>query len=462
MRKSKPWLALRQLSATTVAAIAIALSTLSALPVAQTQRGTSQEHWVGTWSTAPQALLPPDKSSQAQASPPQSRRAVQINNQTLRQVVHTSIGGSRVRVAITNTFGTGPLRIGAAHVAVRAAESAIVPASGSRLTFGGQPSAAIEAGAILLSDPVDLAVPALGDLAIDLYLPGDSWATRSPATIHGAGLTTNYLSPTGNHSGAVEMPVETTLQSWFFLSRVEVMAVAERGAIITLGDSITDGTASTADTNSRWPDVLARRLVAEHGKGAPAVLNVGIAGNRVLRDNAGLGVFRGDTGPSGDSAEPPNPNAGFGPSAVSRFDRDVLLQPGVTHVIVLETINDIGMARDARSPTVAELIAGHRALIQRAHARDLKIYGGTLTPFEGAFYWTEAGEAKRRALNEWIRTSGAYDAVIDFDAAVRDPSNPTRFVAAYHAGDWLHPSDEGYRVMGEAIDLSLFTSDGNR
>ena len=458
MRSSKPWLALRQLPATTVAAIAIALSTLSALPVAQTQRGTSQEHWVGTWSTAPQALLPPDQSSKAQDSPPQRRDGwapVQINNQTLRQVVHTSIGGSRVRVALTNAFGTGPLRIGAAHVAVRTADSAIVPASGSRLTFGEQPSATIAAGAVLVSDPVDLAVPALGDLAIDLYLPGDSWATRSPATIHADGLTTNYLSPTGNHSGAVEMPVDTTLQSWFFLSRVEVMAVAERGAIITLGDSITDGTASTADTNSRWPDVLARRLLAEHGNGAPAVLNVGIAGNRVLSDNAGLRVL------SGDSAEAPNPNAGFGPSAISRFDRDVLLQPGVTHVIVLETINDIGMARDARSPTVAELIAGHRALIQRAHARDLKIYGGTLTPFEGAVYWTEVGEAKRRALNEWIRTSGAYDAVIDFDAAVRDPSNPTRFLAAYHAGDWLHPSDEGYRVMGEAIDLNLFTSDGS-
>ena len=228
------------------------------------------------------------------------------------------------------------------------------------------------------------------------------------------------------------------------------------GAIVAMGDSITDGTGSTVDANRRWPDFLARRLAAEFGDAAPGVLNVGIAGNRVLSHNAGLGILRRAGRPAPPDTGPPNPNALFGPSGLSRFDRDVLLQPGATHVIVLETTNDIGMAFDDPWPSVDDLIAGHRTLIQRAHAQGLTIYGGTLPPFEGAFYWTEAGEAKRQALNAWIRTSGAYDGVIDFDAAVRDPGRPTRFRGDLHAGDWLHPSDAGYEAMANAVDLSLF------
>ena len=415
------------------------------------------QHWVGTWTTASVALPPPDPATLEQTTGGRGRPTPRINNQTLRQVVHTSIGGSRVRVVLTNTFGTEPLRVGGASIGVRAADSTLVASSGRPLTFGGQPSAIIEAGATLLSDPVSLTVPALSDLAVDLFLPDDSWATTSPATIHTTGLTTNYLSPTGDHSGLEKLPVETTLQSWFYLARVEVMAPVATNVIVTLGDSITDGTASTPDTNNRWPDELARRLVAELGDQAPGVLNVGIGGNRVLSHNMNLRrLLRRNAEPTGDPDPPTNPLAGFGPSAPSRFDRDVLLQPGVTHVIVLETINDIGMAFDAKSPTVADIIAGHRGLIQRAHARDLKIYGGTLTPFEGAFYFTEAGETKRQAVNEWIRTSGAYDAVFDFDAAMRDPDHPGRFLPAYHSGDWLHPSDEGYRLMGQTVDLALF------
>ena len=348
--------------------------------------------------------------------------------------------------------------IDAAHVELRSEGAAIVPGSGAHLTFDGHPSVTIEAGSTILSDPVAMEVGPLSDLAIDLYLPGDSWGTASPATVHSTGLTTNFLSTTGNHSGALEMPVETTIQQWLFLSRVEVMTSTAPGAIVTLGDSITDGTGSTPDTNNRWPDFLARRLVAEYGDAAPGVMNVGIAGNRVLSHNAGLGILRraGISSPASDV--PPNPNALFGPSGLSRFDRDVLLQPGVTHVIVLETTNDIGMAFDSATPTLEDLVAGHRALIQRAHVRGLKIYGGTLTPFEGAFYWTGVGEAKRQALNAWIRTSGAYDGVIDFDAAVRDPSNPTKFQPDYHPGDWLHGSDAGYRAMADAIDLALVAS----
>ncbi len=405
--------------------------------------------WVGTWATAPVLLPPPDAGAPAGRGP----GPVRIQDQTVRQIVHTSIGGSAVRVALTNLFGSQPLEIGAAHVALRADGSSIDTEAGGALQFDGQSAVSIAAGATALSDPLEMGVPALGDLVIDLYVVSDS-AAGDGATYHAAGLTTNYLSPSGDHTGAAELPVDRTLQSWFYLARVEVLAPEGTPVIVTLGDSITDGTASTPDTNSRWPDFLARRLVAQPGGAPPAVLNVGIAGNRVLSDNAGLGLLlRNQNAPA---PPPANPNAQFGPSALSRLDRDVLSQPGVTHVIVLESTNDIGMAFDSETPTVEEIIAGHMELIERAHARGLKIYGGTLAPFEGAFYHRDVGEAKRQAFNEWMRTSGAYDAVIDFDAMVRDPASPTRMREHYQSGDWLHPSDAGYRAMAQAIDLSLF------
>ena len=415
-----------------------------------------QEHWVGTWATGLQAQIQPDLASVDQTTDPSGNLfgpTVQIHNQTLRQIVRTSIGGSSVRVAFTNTFGTHPLEIGAAHIALKTDGPSIRPATTGALTFGGRSSTSIAAGSIVLSDAVDLEIPELGYLAIDMYLPADTWATQSPATGLRAAWTTNYLSAPGNHSGKNDMPIETTLQSWIFLARVEVTAPAATSVVVTLGDSITEGYGSTTDTDRRWPDVLASRLRDEFGNTAPAVLNVAISGNRLLRGNDGaFGVI------SANSSGPINPNAGFGPSALDRFDRDVLLQPGITHVVVLESINDIGMTTDPSSPTVDELIAGHRALIQRAHSYGLTIYGGTLTPFEGALYFTEEGETKRQAVNRWIRSSGAYDAVIDFDAVVRDSSNPRRFLPMYHPGDWLHPNDEGYRAMGEAIDLTLFAA----
>ena len=406
--------------------------------------------WVGTWATSPVVLPPPrDGAPQGLLGP-----ATRIQDQTVRQIVHTSIGGSGVRVVLTNLFGSQPLEIGAAHVALRVDGAAIDAETARSLEFGGQPTVTIAAGAMVASDAVELGVPSLADLAIDLYLPGDSSADTAGATFHAGGLTTNYLSTTGDHAGAAELPIEDTFQSWFYLLRVEVMAPEGSPVIVALGDSITDGTNSTPDTNSRWPDFLARRLVDRGGATLPAVLNVGIGGNRVLSDNAGFALFNRNA--DAPPPPPPNPNAQFGPSAQSRFDREVLQQPGVTHVIVLESINDIGMAFESESPTVEELIAGHMSLIEIAHAQGLKIYGGTLTPFEGAFYFRDVGETKRAAVNEWIRTAGAYDAVIDFDAAVRDPAQPTKFQEAYQSGDWLHPSDEGYRVMAEAIDLTLF------
>ena len=433
----------------------LAASLLLIALVAAPAAAAAQGRWVGTWTTGPLALDPPAPETQAEAAPGPGT-PVRLRNQTIRQFVRTSIGGSQVRVALTNLFGTEPLDVGAAHVARRGHGAAIT--GGGHLTFRGHPSVTIQAGSTVLSDPVELDVAPLSDLAIDLYLPGDSWGSTSPATIHSTGLTTSYLSATGNQSGAEQLDVDVTTPQWFYLSRVDVWTPTAPGAIVTMGDSITDGTGSTVDSHRRWPDFLARRLATEYGDAAPGVLNVGIAGNRVLGHNAGLASIlqRAGLPAPPDAGTPLNPNALFGPSGLSRFDRDVLLQPGVTHVVVLETTNDIGMAFDDPWPAVDDLIAGHRTMIQRAHSRGLTIYGGTLLPFEGALYWTEAGEVKRQALNEWIRTSGAYDGVIDFAAAVRDPEQPSRFRPDLHADDWLHPNDAGYELMANAIDLALF------
>lgn len=418
--------------------------------------GQTGDHWVGAWAAGLQAHEPPAPMAARETANAETELfgpLPRIDGQTLRQIVTLSIGGSTLRIGLTNTFGTEPLTIGGASVAVRSAGPRIASSTSRPLLFDGQPSVTIQAGSVVTSDPVALDVSALSHLAVDLYFPDDIWFEDSPATGLRGAWTTNYLSTAGNHVGASPFPVTSTLASWLFLARVDVQAEPGTPVIVTLGDSITEGFGSTPDANSRWPDVLAARLVDELGAAAPAVLNVAISGNRLLKGNDGsFGVI-----PSTDVG-PPNPNAGFGPSALSRFDRDVLLQPGVTHVIVLASINDIGMTSDPAEPTVDELIAGHRALIQRAHAYGVTIYGGTLTPFEGALYFTEEGETKRQAVNEWIRTSGAYDGVIDFDAVVRDSNMPRRFLPVYHPGDWLHPNDEGYRAMGEAIDLTLFMS----
>jgi lysophospholipase L1-like esterase len=238
------------------------------------------------------------------------------------------------------------------------------------------------------------------------------------------------VSETGNHAGDVTLATVAMVQNWFVLSRVEVVAPESVGGLVAFGDSITDGARSTPNTNSRWPDRLMKRLTEEPGAPKLAVMNAGIGGNRVLTDGAGV-------------------------NALARFDSNALSYPGVTHIIVLEGINDIGQARQNPTPTAQDLIAGHRQLIERAHARGIRIYGATLTPFYGAAYYTEAGEAKRQALNEWIRTGKAYDGVIDFDKATRDPNNPKMFLPAYDSCDHLHPNDAGYKAMADAIDLNL-------
>lgn len=420
-----------------LAAITVVL--LTALPgSAQSRR---EPHWVATWATAlvgrPQATPAPAPQTPAPAAP---APLPAFSNQTLRQIVRTSISGERVRVVLSNAFGTAPLAVGAGHIALREREANIVGGSGRRLTFSGNASFTIPAGAIVVSDPVDLKVPPLAEVAVDLYLPAESAATASPMTTHAGASQTSYISTTGNHAAMAMLPVQGTTASWFLLARLEVVAAADVGTIVAFGDSITDGARSTANTNNRWPDHLARRLMAGGSGRAMAVANAGISGNRVLSEGA--------------------PQTGV--NALARFDRDVLLQPGVTHVIVMEGINDIGVARQNPSPSADDLIAGHRQLIERARARGLKIFGATLTPFEGAAYWTAEGEAKRRALNQWIRTGGLYDAVIDFDAVLRDPAEPTRFLPQYDSGDHLHPNDAGYQAMGNAVDLALFRNGEGR
>jgi lysophospholipase L1-like esterase len=332
---------------------------------------------------------------------------------------------------LSNSFGTSPLAVGAAHVGLHGTGSAIVPGTDRALTFAGQPSTTIPAGAVMVSDPITLTVPNMADLAIDLFIPGDT--ANMAVTMHAGAFETNYIAA-GNHAGDAELPDAEKMTSWYFLSRVEVTAPERTPVIVALGDSITDGTASTVDGNKRWPDVLARRLMAPKSSRKIAIIDEGIAGNRVLAHVPG--------------------NAGI--NILARFDQDVLAQPGARWVVVLEAINDIGLARQNPSPSATDLIAGHHQLIERAHEHGLKIYGATLTPFEGAAYFTPDGEAKRAAINLWIRTGKEYDGVIDFDAAVRDPQNPTTFLPQYDSRDHLHPNDAGYEAMANAIDLALF------
>jgi len=415
--------------ALTRSSVRAALAVFAAWLVFQPVGAQQGDHWVGTWIVAhigrPQT--PPAVAAGAPAPAP----FMHFNNQTLRQIMHTSIGGTRARVVLSNAFGTAPLTIGAAHVAIRDKESSIVPASDRALTFSGRSTMAIPSGAVLVSDPFEMAVPVAGDLVVDLYLPGNSDAA-SPVTMFTNALQTNYVSETGNHAGSASFPVVARTPSWFIVSRIEVMAPQAVTAIVTVGDSITAGSQSTANTNNRYSNHLAKRLAALPTP--MAVLNAGIGGNRVLTE----GAFTA------------------GVNVLGRFERDVLAQPGITHAIVLEGINDIGNARDNPTPTAEDLIAAHKQLIDRAHTRGIVIVGATLTPYEGAFYFTPNGEAKRQALNQWIRTSKAYDGVVDFDRATRDPDNPTRFLPKYDCGDHLHPSDAGYKAMADAIDLALF------
>jgi lysophospholipase L1-like esterase len=409
------------------AAISIAASPAT---VAGTPESVSNQVWVATWGASPVAPVPPPSTTN---TPSQFINAG-FTNQTVRLIVHTSIGGNEVRIRLSNVFGTGSLVVGAAHVALRSKDAVIVPESDRPITFSGSSSFTIPPGALAVSDPVQLSVPAVSDLAVSLYLPGPT----GQSTWHSDATGTNYVSATGDFTASPSFPVDRTAPSWFYLMDVEVSASKDTKAIIALGDSITDGFRSTKDANHRWPDVLAERLAARSAK--RAVVNEGIGGNRILHDLAG-------------------------PNALARFDRDVLTQPGAAYVIVLLGINDIGQSVTAhpdQAVTAGEIISGHRQMIARAHAQGLKVIGCTLPPFDGAHYFTPEGETKREAVNDFIRTGGAYDGVADFDAAIRDPHHPNLLLAIYDSGDHLHPNDAGYKAMADAIDLSLFAAKRGR
>lgn len=406
-------------------AATLVLGALVVGPTALAGEQQSDRHWVGAWTTAPVAQAAAGNNSTG------------FNNQTLRQIVRVSLGGSELRVRLSNTFGTKPVTVGAAHVALREKAAAIRPASDRTLTFGGATSVTLWPGAVVLSDAVKLDVPALAELAISAYLPGDVPASL-PVTFHGTAKQTNYVSPSGDHTAAVDMPVGATKQSWYFLTGVDVAAPRQVGGIVAFGDSLTDANVSTADTNSRWPDALAAKL---HAAGRRmGVMNAGTGGGRLLHD-------------------------GNGESGLHRFDRDVLSQPGVTHVIVILGINDLRRRPNAPDPnaeqvTADDMIGGYKQLILRAHAQGIKIIGATLLPWEDETFvkgaYTPEGGAKRVAINTWIRNSGAFDGVIDWDKILGDPVHPTRMLPKWDSGDLLHPGDAGYRYMGESIDLSLF------
>jgi lysophospholipase L1-like esterase len=352
---------------------------------------------------------------------------------TLREIVHISIGGPSVRVILTNEFGLDPLTVGAAQIALSSGGSAITPGTAAPLTFTGKPSIIIPPGALIVSDPVSFKVAPASNLAISLFLPDQP---VNQLTFHPFADQTNYLVP-GNVVTAPSLDTPQTFFTWDFLKGVDVTADNKSASIVTFGDSITDGAHSTRDANARWPDVLASRLQANKKTATLGVLNQGIGGNRVLHDTTG-------------------------PSALARFDRDVLAQAGVKYLVIMESINDIGHATDPAKPydvvTADDLIAGLTQLATRAHTHGIKVIGATLTPFVGAKYQSSAGEEMRQTINKWIRTTNQFDGVIDFDKVTTDPTHPGMFLPLDDSGDHLHPADAGYKAMGESIDLKLFTT----
>lgn len=412
--------------------VAFILIAVIVSPSAGAEKRSAGGHWVSAWSTAIHSPL------QFPGLPP----TPVFENQTLRMVVRPTIGGGSLRVRLSNAFGSSALTVGAAHVALVQQGAKIVPESDRTLTFGGRSSITIPPGAPMLSDPVDLKVAAFTEIAVSVYLP----ASTSGSSTHFWAQHETYVSGPGDLTAQAEMPNPTTRLSWYWLADVEVWAPDDSAAVVALGDSITDGVGAKQGEYTDWPDILAMRLGSEKVSAKLSVVNVGIGGNRILRDGAGI-------------------------STLARFDRDVLAQPGVSAVIMLEGINDIGFphlkprlpnGETLKDPpfvhelvSAEDLIVGFKQIIDRAHQQGIRVFGATLTPYEGGDYYSEDGELVRQAVNKWIRTGGAFDGVCDFDAAVRDPNHPSQFREGYHSGDHLHPSAIGYKAMAEAVDLNL-------
>jgi lysophospholipase L1-like esterase len=391
------------------------------------ETGTGAGNWIDTWTASPQADWGSDFF--APIGIPRSLR-----DQTLRQVARVSLGGDRIRVEFSNEYGDQPLVIGEAHVALAGENGAIQAGSDHALTFGGEPGITVPPGAPVWSDPVDLAVEDLASVAVSLYLPEVAPTT----TWHNDARQTSYIG-TGNVAGDETFEAAQTLTSWVFLSGIAVEAGPEARSIVLFGDSITDGDGSSLDQNNRYPDQLAERVMPLGAE--VSILNEGISGARVLANR-------------------------MGDNALARFDRDVLSHPAVDTVVLMMGINDFGWPDSLLSPegevapSAEQVIQGYQQLIDRAHTHDMTIIGATLTPFNNAFeggplegYYNDEKEAKRQAVNDWIRTSGAFDGVIDFDAAVEDPENPGHIQAAFDKGDHLHPNDAGYEAMAQSIDL---------
>lgn len=405
---------------------------------AATPASSANEYWVTTWATAqsiapvpPIGGRPPRPDASETRTSPIGPIPGSFDNQTARMIIRTSIGGSRVRVQLSNAIGNPAVVVGAAHIAVAQKDAAILPASDRALTFGGRGSFSIPPGALVVSDPVDLEIPKLTDVAVSLYFPKDT----GPPTVHPLALHTTYIT-SGNATGDVTFTPSGTSTAYFWLSSVDIVEPARAGAIVALGDSITDGFATSVDKDQAWPALLAARLAGNKSTAMLGVLNLGISGNRVLRDGAGT-------------------------NALARFDRDVLSRAGVRWMTLLEGINDITFSAIPGMPpseavTADDLIWGYRQIIARAHVHGIKVAGATIMAVQGVATYTESGEAVREAVNHWIRTSGAFDAVIDFDALVRDPANPKRLRSEFDSGDHVHPNDRGNQAMADAIDLSMF------
>ncbi|NEC90065.1 SGNH/GDSL hydrolase family protein [Streptomyces sp. SID12501] len=381
--------------------------TLSPSPVRETP---VPRVWTGTWEAA--------ASGTVAARPGAS----------YRNVLHVSVGGSELRVRLTNRLGTQPLRLGAVTVALQEPGEPkspdAVPGSMRTATFAGSSTVTIPAGEDRVTDAVKLAVPADTNLLVTVHTPGDS----GPATYHRTAKQTNFLAPSGDRAAEEDGDAYTkTLSSWYYVSGVDVLDAPAVGSVVALGDSLTDGGGTTTDANRRWPDRLADRLAALPPTRRLGVLNAGISGNRVLLE-------------------------GVGPRALTRFDADVLSRTGVRALIVFEGINDINGTPEQTVPRA--FVEAYKSLVSRAHARGIRVIGATITPYGGHGRWSEGRESVRREVNTFIRTGGIFDAVVDFDAAVRDPAFPHRMRAAYDPGDHLHFNDAGMRAMADLINLA--------